>query len=217
MSAPEKTEETLPRKASREARRQQFIEATIATLARNGFARTTLTEVAATAGLSHGLVIFHFQTKEKLLIETLIFLAKEYRDNWTQALAAAPDRPAAKLDALIRADFVEQICNTGRLGAWSALWGEALSRPLYVEHGATYDLEYAQTVDGLCAEIIAEGGYPHEAAAVGRVVRVSLEGLWFDLMTSPQPYPVKEALASMFQLATAFFPKHFNLSGVVAL
>ena len=55
--------EPTPRKASREVRRQQLIDATIATLARVGFARTTLTEVAATARLSHGLIIFHFETK----------------------------------------------------------------------------------------------------------------------------------------------------------
>ena len=55
------------RKASREARRVQLIEATIETIAVRGFARTTLTDVAQQAGLSHGLVNFHFETKEKLL------------------------------------------------------------------------------------------------------------------------------------------------------
>lgn len=208
--------EGLPRKASRQARRQQFIEATIATLARNGYARTTLTEVAATAGLSHGLIIFHFETKESLLSETLVFLAREYRDNWMQALAAAPDTPAAQLDAIIRADFVDTICNPGRLGAWSALWGEIQSRPMYQEHGAVYDLEYARTIERLCEALIAEGGYGYDADAVARVVRVTLEGLWFDLMTSDEPYPIDGALSSMFQLAAAFFPKHFDKSGVMA-
>jgi|EndMetStandDraft_4_1072995.scaffolds.fasta_scaffold316751_2 AcrR family transcriptional regulator len=204
-----------PRKASRETRRQQFIDATIATLARHGFARTTLTEVAAVAGLSHGLIIFHFQTKEKLLTETLIFLAREYRDNWVQALAAAPARPAAQLEAMIRADFVETLCNPERLAAWSALWGEAQSRPMYQEHCADLDLEYAETIENLCGQIIAEGSYPFDTDAVARVVRVALEGLWFDLMTSPQPYPIEAALRSMFQLAMAFFPKHFDKSGAL--
>jgi TetR/AcrR family transcriptional repressor of bet genes len=204
-----------PRKASREMRRQQFIEATIATLARNGYARTTLTEVAASAGLSHGLIIFHFQNKESLLTETLLFLAREYRDNWMQAVVAAPNHPAAQLDALIRADFVEAICNPGRLGAWSALWGERQSRRMYQAHGAAFDLEYGETIEKLCSGIIAEGDYPYEADAVGRVVRVTLEGLWFDLMTTTQPYPIEEAIRSMFQLAMAFFPRHFGKQGVL--
>ena len=43
-----------PRTMSREQRRTQLIEATISTLAARGYSRTTLTEVARTAGLSHG-------------------------------------------------------------------------------------------------------------------------------------------------------------------
>ena len=80
--------EPVPRKLSREARRNQLIEATIEALATRGYARTTLTEVAKIAGLSHGLVNFHFQTKEKLLAETLQFLADEYRENWTGGAGA---------------------------------------------------------------------------------------------------------------------------------
>src|SRR6218665_2740539 len=128
-----------PRKASREFRRQQFIDATIATLARVGFSRTTLTEVAGTAGLSHGLIIFHFQTKEKLLTETLQFMAREYRDNWVEALAAAPKTAASQMDALIRSDFTETICAPDRLAAWSALWAEAQSRPIYQENCGEFD------------------------------------------------------------------------------
>ena len=56
--------EAAPRKLSREARRSQLIEAMIETLATRGYARTTLTEVAKQAGLSHGLVNFHFETKK---------------------------------------------------------------------------------------------------------------------------------------------------------
>ena len=64
--------------------------------------------------------------------------------------------------------------------------------------------------------IIDEGRYPFDPVVVARVVRVTLEGLWFDLMTSAEPYPVDAALAGMFQLAMAFFPKHFGKSGVLA-
>lgn len=207
--------EPAPRKASREMRRHQFIEATIATLARNGYARTTLTDVAATAGLSHGLIIFHFENKERLLADTLVYLAREYSDNWKQALTAAPPNPAAQLEALIRADFVQSICNPGRLGAWSALWGEIQSRPIYREHGADFDIEYAETIKRLCGALIAEGNYPYEVDAVARVVRVTLEGLWLELMTASEPYPVDQALRGMFHLAMAFFPKHFGKEGAL--
>jgi len=207
--------EQTPRKASREFRRQQLIDATIATLARVGFSRATLTEVAATAGLSHGLIIFHFQTKEKLLTETLQFMAREYRDNWVEALAAAPKTPAAQMDALIRADFMDQICAPERLAAWSALWAEAQSRPIYQENCAEFDLEYLHVIERLCADLTEEGGYPSMPEHTARAIRVTLNGLWFDLMTMTGPYSREESLSTMFNMLMAFYPRHFDHQGCI--
>ncbi|MGV3550257.1 TetR family transcriptional regulator C-terminal domain-containing protein [Rhizobium sp.] len=205
--------EQTPRKASREVRRQQLIDATIATLARVGFSRTTLTEVAATAGLSHGLIIFHFETKEKLLTETLQFMAREYRDNWVRALAEAPKTPAAQLDALIRADFTEAICAPDRLAAWSALWAEAQSRPIYQENCAEHDLEFLHVIERLCAELTEEGSYPLLPVHTARAIRVTLNGLWFDLVTMTNTLSRQESLQTMFNMLSAFFPRHFNHGG----
>jgi TetR/AcrR family transcriptional repressor of bet genes len=204
-----------PRKASREVRRQQLIDATIATLARVGFSRTTLTEVAATAGLSHGLIIFHFETKEKLLTETLQFMAREYRDNWERALAEAAKTPAAQLDALIRADFTEAICAPDRLAAWSALWAEAQSRPIYQANCAEHDLEFLNVIERLCAELTAEGSYPVLPVHTARAIRVTLNGLWFDLMTMTNTLSRQESLQTMFNMLMAFFPAHFDHGGAL--
>jgi TetR/AcrR family transcriptional repressor of bet genes len=207
--------EQTPRRASREFRRQQFIDATIATLARVGFSRTTLTEVAATAGLSHGLIIFHFQTKEKLLTETLQYMAREYRDNWVQALEAAPKTPAAQMEALIRADIDDTISAPERMAAWSALWAEAQSRPIYQENCAAFDLEYLHTIEKLCAELTEEGGYSSLPVHAARAIRVTLNGMWFDLMTMTGPYTREESLQTMFNMLMAFYPRHFDHTGAL--
>ena len=51
MNAPQKA---LEKKPSREERRHRVLEATVETLARRGYAKLTLTDVAVTAGISHG-------------------------------------------------------------------------------------------------------------------------------------------------------------------
>ncbi|MDT8856390.1 TetR/AcrR family transcriptional regulator [Paracoccaceae bacterium Fryx2] len=205
-----------PRKLSREARRSQLIEATIEVLATRGYARTTLTEVAGLAGLSHGLVNFHFQTKEKLLTETLLYLAQEYRDNWLAALEAAPKDPAAQLDALLRADFNPAICTQGRLSAWCSFWGEAQSRPLYQERCGSNDEDYNARIEAICADLMGQGGYPGNPTRTSRVLRVTIEGVWLDLMTIRSPYSRDEALATVHTCAAAFFPRHFGAAGLLA-
>jgi TetR/AcrR family transcriptional repressor of bet genes len=205
-----------PRKRPRDARRLQLIEATIETLATRGYARTTLTEVAQVARLSHGLVNFHFKTKELLLAETLTFLAEEYRQNWLAALEAAPSDPVSRLDAMLTADFNPAIYTPSRLAAWCSFWGEAQCRPLYQAECSSNDEEYTACLEQLVAALIAAGGYDHDPVRVARVLRVMIEGIWLDLMTMRAPYPRSEALATVYACAAAFFPRHFGPQGPIA-
>lgn len=206
----------LPRKASREARRQQLIEATIEVLASKGYSRMTLTDVAKLAGLSHGLVNFHFETKEKLLSETLRYLSDEYRENWMAALAAAGQGPAKRLHALLSADFNAAICTPARLSAWCSFWGEAQSRPMYQETCGAKDDDYNARLESLCAELMRDFGYTGDPVRIARVLRVTVEGCWLDMMTMVTPYSQAEALATVMTAASAFFPRHFDGQGLIA-
>ena len=209
--------DTKPRrKGSREERRFQLIEATIEVLAQNGFARTTQTEVAKKAGLSHGLVSFHFATKEKLLAETLAFLAEEYRQNWMDALDAAPPDAAHQLDALLRADFNLEICTQDRLFAWCSFWGEAQSRPIYQQSCGSNDQQYIEVMEGISARLCAEQGSPFDPILVARILRVTVEGVWLDMITMTRPYSPAEGLRSVYTCAAAFFPAVFNEDGLIS-
>lgn len=198
-----------PRTQSRDVRRAQLIEATIESLAERGFSRTTVTDVAARAGTSHGLVLFHFRSKENLLAETLDFLAEEYRINWQVALAAAGDAPENKIQALIKADFVEKICTPSRLSAWCAFWGESQSRPLYQSRCGANDELYKATLVQLCLEMNEQHGFAHDPERTARLLRIMIEGVWLDLMTLETPYAVSEALETVLLGARALYPKYF--------
>ncbi|MCA9581023.1 MAG: TetR/AcrR family transcriptional regulator [Myxococcales bacterium] len=51
----------------RDARREQILAAAIATFAERGFGAARVSQVAAAAGLSHGLVYHYFENKEAML------------------------------------------------------------------------------------------------------------------------------------------------------
>ncbi len=200
----------LPRTQSRDTRRAQLIDATINSLAERGYSRTTLTGVAGRAGISHGLVLFHFQSKENLLAETLDFLAQEYQSNWQAALAAAGAAPDSQLFALIKADFAPEICTPARLSAWCAYWGESQSRPMYQARCGANDDLYNATLEGICAQMNADYGYAHDPARTARLIRIMTEGVWLDLMTLAQPYSADEAFATVMVGAAALYPRHFD-------
>ena len=68
-----------PLSAVRLDRRRQLIVATVSVIYRDGLSRLTLAKVAATAGLSAGIVNFYFKSKEQLLLDTLNALALRKR------------------------------------------------------------------------------------------------------------------------------------------
>jgi TetR/AcrR family transcriptional repressor of bet genes len=117
------------------------------------------------------------------------------------------------MDALIRADFADAICAPERLAAWSALWAEAQSRPIYQENCAEFDLEYLHVIERLCSELTEEGHYPSLPEHTARAIRVTLNGLWFDLMTMTNTLSRQESLQTMFNMLMAFFPDHFDHEG----
>ena len=203
----------IGRKASKEVRRQQLIEATIDVMARKGYSGTTMFDVAKAAGLSSGIVNFHFETKEKLLVETLKYLADEYRANWHKALNGAGSDPADKLIALLFSDFNPEICAPRKLAAWCAFWAEAQSRPTYLEHCGSNDEEYSAIVHELCGAIIKKGRYALSPELIGRALDALLEGLWLDLMTMAKPYSLADAKQTIAACLHAFFPKHYPAAG----
>jgi AcrR family transcriptional regulator len=200
------------RKASKETRRQQLVEATIDSLAKRGYAETTLADVADGAGLSRGIVNFHFESKENLLIATLQFMADEYAAHWNAAYDKADPAAVSRLWALVAADFDRKICTKRKLAAWCAFWGEAKSRPTYQALCGARDVKYQETFVSLCADLKAEADYGYEPETMALALCAMMEGLWLRLMMGDGLTREKAHVAAIQHLVSAF-PKHMTYEG----
>jgi TetR/AcrR family transcriptional repressor of bet genes len=198
-----------PRKAAKDVRRLQLIEATIDSLAKRGYAETTMADVADGAGLSRGIVNFHFESKEKLLIATLQHMSDEYAGHWRATLDKAGSKPAEQLRALVAADFDRSICTKRKLAAWCAFWGEAKSRPTYQALCGARDETYQQLFVDLCRELKTEGGYDYEPAEIALALSSTLEGLWLRLMMGTENVTRETALRCALEFLSSVFPKHY--------
>jgi TetR/AcrR family transcriptional repressor of bet genes len=203
-----------PRKASRDVRRAQLIEATIAALARKGYAALTIADVAKEVGLSPGIVIFHFTTKDELLAAVLNFLATEYHQHWKTALQEAGPSAAERMKALLLADLDENVFTPDRPAAWIAFWGEAQGRPVYDELCAALDAEWRQASEALCRELIAEGGYDLDPRLAMCVLEALADGLWLDLAGQRKGGSGGDCCANARKVVmtalAALFPRHFT-------
>jgi AcrR family transcriptional regulator len=69
-------------------RKQELVEAAIGYLRERGIADLSLRPLAAAAGTSARLLIYHFGSKERLLAEVLTALQGRLRDSFAEVLAA---------------------------------------------------------------------------------------------------------------------------------
>ncbi len=198
------------RTAPPEQRRIQLIQATIRSIARNGLPDTTMASVAKEAGLSQGIINLHFKTKDRLLLETLKYVVDEYRATWEAANSKEYASNSERLAGLVSVDFDAQLVVRDKLAVWFAFWGEIKSRPTYRKLCAERDRGYEEIIRELVREIASEGGYDVDPDAVAWGLSSMSEGLWLDLLLSPQRINREQAYRiCMVHLAGAF-PRHFG-------
>jgi AcrR family transcriptional regulator len=104
------TEQTAERPRARRSQaersastREALLDATIACLMEDGYARTTTARVSERAGLSRGAHLHHFQTRQVLVAAAMEHLAKRRGEQLMEAaerLPAGSERLAKSLDLL---------------------------------------------------------------------------------------------------------------------
>lgn len=92
-------------KAPEEERRQQILAAAFRVAGKQGLAETTILQVAAAAGVSPGLIIFHFKSRRQLLLALLEELLATTTVLRTDAAAAQSATPEAELLAVLRQEI----------------------------------------------------------------------------------------------------------------
>ncbi len=202
------------RLAARQERRQQLIDATIESIAKRGFSGTTLETVTRGARLSHGVVNFHFRTKEDLYVETLGYLAREHYELWRNAMLNAGPDPANQLQAILEADFDRRVCSGKKLAVWFAFWGQAKYRPAYLEIHHRFDDERYVEICRLCRELVASGRYADaDAEGIARSLEALVDGLWLNLLMYPRHIRRQTARTDCLAYLATVFPHHFERPG----
>lgn len=201
------------RTASKAVRQHQLIEATIVEIAERGLASFKLSDVAKTAGVAVGMVNFHFTTKAQLLDQTLDYLSDEYEACWRQALAAAGEDPAARLQAMMLSDFDPALCTRRRIAAWHAFYGEARARPAYRERCAANEVERHAMLVKICAAVIRRHRYKgRDAEVIARTLGAISDGIWLDILLSGGRIDRDSAKVIVLDYLKAIFPKDFPLA-----
>lgn len=104
-----------------QARRRQIVDTAIRTIAARGFRKSSLAEIAREAGISKGVISYHFAGKSELVEAILARLLREPAE-FIKERVEAHGRFADKLRAYIRANFEHMKANRNHYVVLVDLW-----------------------------------------------------------------------------------------------
>jgi TetR/AcrR family transcriptional repressor of bet genes len=199
----------ITRAKQKQQTRYKLIEATMAVIASEGFSGITMAKVAEKAGLSRGIGNFHFQSKEQLLLETLLTLYKEFDDGWKNAVAAAGSSPVDQLINLIKTTLNPPIADFKKVAVWLAYWGEAPSRKKYLEICAARDREWDAAVENILRQLVDDEFNSHgmTLAKIAHSLTAMMDGFWVEYLIADGRYTPDDAVKACFAFMASFFPE----------
>jgi TetR/AcrR family transcriptional regulator, transcriptional repressor of bet genes len=190
--------EAKPDKFRRESaadRRRHLGEAVLRCILKNGSAGISVRQIAAEAGVSLGLIRYHFGQFDDLIAYAFDMTT----DTFLQAIRAAIERagpnPQARLEAFIQTSFSPLLLDRSVLGVWVVFWGLILhSRRMASAQTREYSL-YLAMVEGLLQELAAaEGIAIRDIKLTSISFTALLDGLWLAWCLNPAAFRPAEGV-----------------------
>lgn len=190
----------MPRQRS--GSRERLLNAAIAYVAEHGIGELSLRQLAGALGTSHRMLVYHFGSKEGLLVAVV------------QAVEARQRKAVAELAEAAHLPFTEQARRMWQRLADPTLWpherlffeiyGQALQgRP---HTGALLDgivTDWLAPLTDLC---IAQGVPPQQATAAARLGVAVTRGLLLDLLATGDQEAVGKAMELFIEMFTRIEP-----------
>lgn len=188
-----------------DVRRKSIIQATMRSIAKFGFAGTTIGNICAEAQVSRGLINHHFGTKEELLRQAYKDLCEEWEFQTRDLLLQTNRDPEEKMRAMIRVNFGPALFKQEHLAIWIGFWSvigkspslKKLNRELYKQDRKAYEQAFEEVARKRGKKVNARRG----AIALSSL----MDGLWLQWCLDPQGFSPEEAEAACLDLVNAAF------------
>lgn len=195
----------MPRPSNSAERRSQIVRALVQVMAERGYERATVVEVARAAGLTPGLVHYHFKSKDQILLALVEHVADRLRARVNRRVRAAGgprDRLGSLLDAFAATgDDAEPEA----VAAWVLVGGEAMKRP---EVATLWQATLADAASALEAAmravLVDEGGDVARARPAALSLLCALQGAYQVAAGAPALLPPGFLATSLRLMADGF-------------
>jgi AcrR family transcriptional regulator len=186
-------------RAAEAIRRGQIIKAAYAVAGTRGLDALTVREIARKAGISHGLVLFHFETKEQLVVALLDWLLETTTVlHITEDIARIP-QPLDRLHALLRTEMHRLSSEPRRIRVFFDFWARGI-RHSEIRRKMRRELErYRDAFRPMVEEVLRaepERFARVSAEALSAVAVSFIKGSAVQAMIDPDSFDIENYLAA---------------------
>jgi len=193
---------TMPRPQNTRQRRSEIIGGLARVMADQGYAKATIQAIAKAAGLTPGLVHYHFQNKQEILLALIERLASIVRARLDTEAADPTDKIYAAIDALVG---TKGGIESEAIACWVVIGAEAVRQP---EVQGLYEALMREAIEEFAnafrSAMQKEGRSDATAPDAALSVVAAMEGFFRLAAGSPSCVPSGSAASSIKQIARGF-------------
>lgn len=180
----------MARPSNTDARREEIVNGLLQVMAKEGYERASVVEIARAAGLTPGLVHYHFGSKREILVALVARLSSALETRRERLLAGATS-PKARLSAFLDAYLaLGEDADAPAVAAWVAIGAEAVRQPDVRE---VYREAVTSAVDRLTElvrdRLAEEDRETRGARPLAAMIVCSIEGSYGVAVAAPEALP----------------------------
>ncbi|MCK8497439.1 TetR/AcrR family transcriptional regulator [Myxococcus fulvus] len=189
----------MPRPSNTEERRQQIVAGLLRVMSERGYERASVNEIAKAAGLSPGLVHYHFSDKQEILLVLVDQLAARGRARVAAKLAKlAPEDSRGRVDAFVDAFLsLGPDADASAVAGWVTISAEAIRQP---EVRAAYEQVVRADLEQLESLVAASVG-KRKARALAAGLFAAMQGYFVLSASAPGLVPAGTAANTVKRMA----------------
>lgn len=169
----------MQKESIRDKRKQQLIDAAITSIAKNGYADTTISRIAEGADMARGIINFYFTSKQQMMQETLDYLAEQYTSRWFESIKNQ-ENPRSAILALVKAHFHAALCNARNVAVWAAFWSESRA-----DSGFRATVQRCEEALVMQLERLLKTTGLHHPQDTARNIASVIRGMWLQMLLNP--------------------------------
>ena len=185
----------MPKRVDHARRRDEIALVACRAIARHGFARATVAQIARAAGYTTGMVAYYFDSKQQIILAALRLILKRMDQRLQRAL-----RPARSglLDVLSEALPLDAHRRT-ECAFWTAFWGQLAADAHLKRLNAWVHREYRKLFERCVAEQWPEskGWRPAVRQQVLSSLIAFMNGVTTSAVSSPRDWPARVQLKQL--------------------